>query len=229
MKPSVEDAADVSRSEFRYVPALRYDFLTPLFDGVMHWLLPEQQFRQRLLELGRGLLPRRVLDLGCGTGSLTLMAKQLHGDAEVIGLDCDTRALTLAEEKLLGADLDVPLVEGLAYDLPFPENHFDLVLSSLMFHHLVQADKLATVRDVLRVLRPGGELHVVDWGPARNPLLRAGFLCVQLLDGFSTTRDSLEGILPSLLRDAGFATVEELDRLGTPRGSLSFYRALKAS
>lgn len=210
-----------------HTPPLRYDWLTPLYDRVVRWTLPEVAFRTALLDLGRGLTPRRVLDLGCGTGSLTLLAKELHDDAQVVGLDCDQRALDLAHRKSEEAGLSIQWDEGLAFDLPYEDRSFDLVLSSLVLHHLTHDDKFRAMQEVFRVLRPGGEFHVADWGPAQHPLLRAGFFLVQLLDGVATTKDHAAGKIPGMLTDAGFAEVREWDRRPTVFGALCVYRALR--
>jgi ubiquinone/menaquinone biosynthesis C-methylase UbiE len=77
------------------------------------------------------------------------------------------------------------------------------------------------------VLKPGGELHVADWGKARDPLMRTAFLGIQLLDGFTTTADNVHDRLPKFMREAGFAEVEETQRYATMLGTISLYRASK--
>ncbi len=87
--------------------------------------------------------------------------------------------------------------------------------------------KKRALAEIALVLEPGGELHIADWGRPGNPLMRAAFLPVQLLDGFQTTRDNVAGRLPELIAQAGFVGVEETKRMATPCGSLSLYRANK--
>lgn len=96
-----------------------------------------------------------------------------------------------------------------------------------MFHHLDRATKLAALREIRRVLTPGGQLHISDWGRAANPLMRAAFLPVQLLDGFATTADNVCGRLSALMTEAGLAEASETGRIGTPCGTLSLYRAAR--
>jgi ubiquinone/menaquinone biosynthesis C-methylase UbiE len=86
----------------------------------------------------------------------------------------------------------------MAFELPYPDASFDRVISSLLFHHLTRENKERTLREVFRVLRPGEELHVADWGKAQNWPMRVAFLLVQMLDGFETTADNVNGLLPEL-------------------------------
>jgi SAM-dependent methyltransferase len=147
----------------------------------------------------------------------------------VFGLDADPEALHLAKTKLGAAGIDVQLDCGLASALPYAGDSFDRTLSSLFFHHLASELKLEAMREVLRVLRPGGEFHIADWGKATSLAMRVAFIGVQLLDGFATTTDSVRGLLPDLLGLAGFEEVETTDSYATILGTLSLYRARKRS
>src|SRR5262249_11834213 len=102
---------------------------------------------------------------------------------------------------------------------------FDKVMSSLFFHHLQRDAKQRTFAEISRVLKPGGELHVADWGRAANPLMRVAFFGIQLLDGFPNTSDNVAGRLPDFMRDAGFTEVAETQRFSTVFGTMSLYRA----
>jgi len=110
-------------------------------------------------------------------------------------------------------------------ELGFPDQSFDCVVSSLLFHHLTTKRKLETLAEIKRVLKPGGELHIADWGKAQNFLMRGAFLIVQLLDGFTTTSESVEGELLEYIELAGFANAGETQRFKTIFGTLSLYCA----
>jgi ubiquinone/menaquinone biosynthesis C-methylase UbiE len=168
-----------------------------------------------------------VLDLGCGTGTLTIWAKQHVPGANVVGLDGDPKVLERAERKATEAQCSIEFDRGMSYELPYPDAGFDRVLSTLLFHHLVPADKRRTIAEVRRVLKPGGELHVADFGAPKNPLMRALSLPVQLLDGFENTRDNFTGRLPAMLSEGGFEEIAVRGQMSTMYGTLAFYSACK--
>ena len=151
--------------------------------------------------------------------------------AEVVGLDADPDVLAIAAAKAREAGSAVRFVHGYADDppdaAPIGPGGFDKVVSSLFFHHLTRERKRAALAHARRLLRPGGELHVADWGRAQNRPMRLMFYFTQLLDGFAATSDNVAGLLPTLVREAGFAAVEEAHREMTIAGTLSFYQAEK--
>lgn len=210
-----------------YVPALGYSRLTGIYDPVVAWSTRERTFKERLLERARLGAGSDVLDLGCGTGTLAIWAKEREPGARVVGLDGDAAVLERAREKASKAGVLVQFDHGLSNALPYPDASFDRVLSSLFFHHIGREEKGRALREVHRVLRAGGELHIVDWGRPANALMRGLFLSIQLLDGFANTRDHVEGRMPELIREAGFAWSESEDGLATIFGTLSFWSAKK--
>lgn len=208
-------------------PALGYGWLTPFYDPVVRWTTRERAFKSRLLVQAGVCAGHRVLDVGCGTATLALAVKRACPGAIVTGLDADRTVLARAARKVESADDPVTLVEGRADSMPFSSGTFDRVISSLFFHHLDRASKQRVFREIHRLLVPGGELHVADWGRPGNTIMGVAFLTVQLLDGFSTTADNRHGLLPALMREAGFREVESTHHLQTPCGTLSLYRAVR--
>lgn len=209
-----------------YIPALRFRWLTRFYDPVVQTLLWEKRFKRRLVEQTGLQLGHRVLDLGCGTATLSIMLKRACPAATVVGLDGDPEILRIARQKVSAAGVEIELHEGLAFAPPFAPQSFDRVVSSLVFHHLTTEDKRRTFAQVRSLLRPGGELHIADWGKAQNPLMRFAFLSVQALDGFLTTTDKVRGLLIPLMQETGFTEVAETHRTMTPLGTLSLYRAV---
>lgn len=211
-----------------YVSALRFRWLTRFYDPVVAVTTREAIFRRRLLDQANLHAGQKVLDLACGSGTMASLIKRRYPQMSVAGLDGDPEILALARAKAQGAGVDIRFDEGLSYALPYAQAEFDVVFSSLFFHHLVSDDKLRTLQEVLRVLRPGGTLHVCDWGRPSNVALRLSFSLVRILDGFKVTRDNAQGRLPQMMKEAGFTDVAVTSTLNTALGTLDFLVAEKA-
>ena len=193
----------------------------------MRWTTRESTFKSALLAQADIQPNDKILDLGCGTATLTIAIKVACPDADVVGLDSDSRILDMAARKVTDAGVKISLDRGYSYRLPFDGRSFHRVVSSLFFHHLTTENKRRTLGEIERVLKPGGELHLADWGKAQNIFMRSVFFLVQLLDGFETTRDSIQGRLPAFIKEAGFRDVRQTAEFATPLGTISLYSAKK--
>lgn len=209
-----------------YIPALRFDRLTPLFDGVVAVASRDRTLKRAVLDRAAPSGGEAVLDVGCGTGTLAVAAARRG--ARVTGLDADPAILSRARRKASAAGVDVAFAEGMSTDVPHPDASFDVVVSTLFFHHLRDDAKRATAAELARVLRPGGRLVIGDWGRSQDPLMRLGVLSVQLLDGFATTSLNVRGELPRVLALAGFENVAVRERIRTPTGSFDVMTARAA-
>lgn len=210
-----------------FVPALGSAWLTPFYDAVS-WLLGERTLKRALIRQARIASGHDVLDLGCGTGTLALLVKEMHPDAHVSGVDIDPKILAIARAKIAGAGVDVRLVEGSATAPPLPPASFDRVLSTLVLHHLTTPQKRDALAAARRLLRDGGELHIADWGKPQNALMQLAALSFRWFDGDETTGANLRGELPSLIADAGFSAVQEVEHRMTPLGTLTYLQARAA-
>ena len=213
------------RTDKPFVPALGYHWLTRFYDPVIRWGMRELAIKHALIEQASIKPGQQILDLGCGTGTMTLLLRNAAPNLQIAGLDADAKMLAVARQKGLESNIDFR--QGSADELPFEDGSFDRVVSSLMIHHLTTETKRAAFAEVFRVLRPGGEFHAADWGPRGSRLGRAAFLIVRLLDGFEITRDNYEGRLPALMEDAGFTGCEQTAVFGTVLGPLALFRAAK--
>lgn len=208
----------------RYIPALRCDWLTPVYDPVLRRMMPEVALKQRLIAQAQIAAGQRVLDLGAGTGTLTVMIKQACPSADVVGLDGDPRVLTIARDKATAAGVAIRFDHGLATALPYDDAAFDRVLSSLMLHHLTAEDKQGALGEAWRVLRPGGELHVLDFGPPQNAV---AWLISLVFRRLERAADNIAGRLPEMFRQAGFIAVAQTAHQMTILGTLALYRGRK--
>lgn len=133
------------------------------------WLLNlgrRRRFHERLLEFVTLNAGDRVLDVGCGTGSLAVAAKHVVGPSgAVFGVDASPKMLARARKKACRAGVEVTFTEAHAQHLPYPESRFDVVLSTLMLHHLPRVARTACAAEIARVLRPGGRALAVDFEP----------------------------------------------------------------
>ncbi len=120
----------------------------------------------------------------------------------------------------------INFTEALATALPYPDEHFDAIVSSLFFHHLTPESKRKTLLEVRRVLKTGGTLHIADWGKPANLLMKFASTPVEWLDG-ATAKDSYAGKLPELMAGAGFADIIETADYSTVFGTLRLHRASK--
>jgi ubiquinone/menaquinone biosynthesis C-methylase UbiE len=135
-------------------------------------------------------------------------------------LDADASILARARRKATAAGVEIAFDEGRSTALPYADASFDLVLSTLFFHHLPDDSKRETAAELVRVLRPGGRVVVGDVGRPQDPLMRLAVrVTVQLLDGVATTALNVRGDLPRVLADAGLRAVAVRDRLRTPTGT----------
>jgi ubiquinone/menaquinone biosynthesis C-methylase UbiE len=211
----------MAQHDHSFIPAAGHDWLLPFYDP-FNRLFGGDRIRNKLIEQGAVESDHRVLDIGCGTGALTVLLKQAQPFADVVGLDPDPKALAIARRKATQASLSIEFVEGFGNHLGYADASFDRIFSSLMLHHLDSDQKVATLREARRVLKPTGSLHLLDFGPPRSALAR---VMGHLLHNAGHMHDNTEGRIPAMMTEAGFATAEEVAYQNTVIGSMAFYRA----
>tara|TARA_R110000772_G_scaffold106338_3_gene208257 strand:+ start:141 stop:803 length:663 start_codon:yes stop_codon:yes gene_type:complete len=212
----------------QYIPPLKYHFLTKWYDVVVRFSTREIFFKKELIKQAIFVSGEHVLDLGCGTGTLTKMIVATNKGVQITGLDADTFALEIAKSKLAKFCDQILLKQGYAQEMPFKNEGFDVVVSSLFFHHLTKQEKLETLHEAYRVLKPGGRIHIADWGRPSSIIQRILFYIVQILDGFETTQDSVNDILPTLLEESGFSSIEGGKSIPTMLGTITLIQASKS-
>jgi ubiquinone/menaquinone biosynthesis C-methylase UbiE len=170
-----------------------------------------------------------IADIGCGTGSFLALLGRTAKCAKLMGVDPDDRILRRARRKLGAAGIVVTLKQGYLRDVRalLADAGVNKIASSLVFHQVPLAEKRAGFSSIYSALRPGGELHVADFGLQRTRLMRSLFRIVQCVDGYENTQPNADGVLPSLMMEAGFAQVKETSVIPTLTGSISLYKAIR--
>ena len=215
-------------SDSDFTPALGRAEWTGLYDRAIRFSTREARWRPMLLD---EIDPRQgelILDVGCGTGTLAIMIKQRAPGACVVGIDPDPTILKIAADKAQAASVTVDLLEGFARDAAKVAGmeRFDKVVSSLVFHQVPLSEKKLGIAAMRDALKPGGSIHIADYGEQRGWLMRRLFRTIQKLDGYENTQHNADGVLPKLILESGFNQLHE-HTVATPTGSISIYRALR--
>jgi len=182
-----------------------------------------QRLRNMTIEQSQLKPGESLLDVGCGTGGVTIPGKERVGQkGKVAGIDPSPEMIAVASRKAGNAGLEIDFRLGVIESLPYPDASFDVVTSSLMMHHLTQELQVKGFSEIRRVLKPGGRLLIAD---TRRP---NGFPAKQVFAALSKKHGIKFGIedLPETLKSAGFATatlLEERFRM------IGFVRANKAA
>ena len=214
-------------SSNKYVPALRFKWLTPWYDFIVGITMPEKKIKETLIKLAAIAAQHRVLDFGCGTGTLAIMTKQAIPEADIVGIDVDRQILKKAMQRVREKELDITFIEYDGNKLPFDTNQFDKIISSLVFHHLDTSTKRSVLSEIYRTLSPNAELYIADFGRSDSLVQRLLFNSVRILDGFQPTKANADGSLPLLISEAGFKNVSIKKRLKTIFGEVQFFGAIK--
>src|SRR3989344_7589684 len=185
----------------QYIPALRFHFLTHWFNIFCTLVGLGKTYRRKIIQtLQLSPNEKHILDAGCGTGSLAIELKKEVPAIELHAIDADPEALKIAQK----AGSNIRFQQAFIQKLPFPDNTFDVVYSSLVFHHLKHETKIEAMKEIKRVLKKNGRFLLVDFGKPKNILgtIFSG-MSVMLEEG----RDNHQGLLPQMLRNAGFRRI----------------------
>lgn len=193
----------MKQSQRTYIPAAGHDWFLPLYD-VMTKLMGADRARTALLDQPGLESCQRVLDVGCGTGSLAILLKQRYPRMEVIGLDPDPKALARARRKAQQARVAPWFEQGFSDTLAHSAESFDRVFSSFMFHHLDHVQKEEMLREICRVLKPGGRLHLLDFSDPES----SGSSLSRWLHSHHHLKDNSERRILTLMNTAGLADVK---------------------
>ena len=174
------------------------------YDPVTQYVLaPNEDWnREAVIKAVQGN-PRKILDLGCGTGSTTIMLKQAFSNAEVVGLDLSPQMLVVAEYKAQQAGLDIQWLHGLAETTSFADEEFDLVTASLLFHETPSDIAQEILEEAYRLLSPQGQIIILDGN--QKTLRQTPWLTEVFEEPY--IQDYANGSLDAWLGAAGFKKV----------------------
>jgi ubiquinone/menaquinone biosynthesis C-methylase UbiE len=182
------------------------------YDLMVNLLTFGQVHRLRNMTVDQALLKsgEKVLDVGCGTGGVTIPAKQRVGKSgEAAGIDPSSEMIAIARRKASRAGQEIDFRIDVIESLPFPDEMFDVVTSSLMMHHLPEQLRVKGLTEILRVLKPGGRILITDMMRPSGYSLQRLFTSVILHHGH-VVQFGLQDV-PALLSEAGFVDVKQLD------------------
>jgi len=178
-----------------------YDFIVKLsftpFGG-------ENRFRRKVVELASVKEGEQVLDLCCGTGTLTyLVAKRVGSTGRVTGVDLSQDMISRAKKKV--TNLPATFRQASADNLPFEEGTFDKAFISYGMHEMPDEIRLKAMKELYRVLKAGGSLFIVDYNLPGSPLPRLAIgMFLRTFEEKVAYKMARDGVLPGQLEEAGF-------------------------
>jgi ubiquinone/menaquinone biosynthesis C-methylase UbiE len=213
---------DTDKNSRHFLPAAGHDLFLPLYDPLVRWLGFDRS-RQELISQANIKSDQHVLDIGCGTGTFILLLKRQFPHVQVVGLDPDSKALHRARKKVSRAAVSVQLDHGFADELPYGNASFDRVFSSFMFHHLEGEQRQKTLNEVVRVLKPGGSFHFLDFVANHAP----DRFFERLVQTHARTSDNTHESLLEIMSHAGFTRAQKVKEDSMLFGLLraAYYRA----
>ena len=214
-------------TEQPFIPALRYNWLTHFYDFFLGITFPEKKIKQALIDQCAFNGNERVLDFGVGTATLSVMIKKYYPSIIISGIDVDKKILEIAKNKIAGTGSGMELKNYDGSHIPLQDSFIDKTISSLVFHHIGTEDKRVVLREIYRVLKPGGGLHIADFGKASNIYTKVAFEVFRRFDGEENTRINSKGLLPTFIIEAGFSNVKETKYFNTLFGTVKLISAIK--
>ena len=180
------------------------DYMAGHYDKLT--LSEKSRFRQKQIKLAGIEEKNNVLEVGCGPGMLSILSKMIVGDTgEVCGIDIAPKMIEAAVEKAKKYGFDIDFKVASIDKIPYPDEYFDVVISSLMFHHLPVGIKEKGLIEIKRVIKEGGKLFLCDFG---TPRIITALLMFLLLIWIRSTRYQLLGKLPKLIKSCGFRNIK---------------------
>lgn len=205
-----------------FIPAMRFKSLYNLFDRFLEITMNEEFIKNEFVNFSKLDSDQIILDFGCGTGTLIKMILDKIPTLNIVGVDIDQNILNVATKKL---KLYHPrLIKYNGRNIPFNDNHFDKVLTSLAVHHIYTEDKVLTFKEINRVIKPGGKIYILDFVKPRDIYSR---IITSILKLTEPIADNIEGRISKMLSESGFSDISQNGYYKTAFGPLTIYCGTK--
>ncbi len=198
--------------------------LSHLYDPLVRLLMNEARLKGQLIENARIPPASRVLDVGCGTGTLLLMVEKSLPEARLYGLDGDEGILKIASGKIRKTDRKMQLEQAMAFEMPYVDGSFERVLTSLTLHHLSEENLRGTLEEIWRVLAVGGELHIADFSGGHR---QAGHLVSHFKPHSGRPEHKVVSAIEMLMAESGFSSVKTHGAISTLLGKIGYFSGVK--
>lgn len=212
----------------KYIPAMSFRWLTGIYDTIISSTMPEQKFRTALVEAAFNDNKKAIaLEFGVGTASNSILANRLFPNLIITGIDVDDQILSIASKKIQNESLNIELQSYNGIQTELADEKFDVVFSSLVFHHLLPHQKEIAFCEINRLLKPNGKLVFIDWGKPASVYAQISFCALRAFDGWKNTADNASGNYLKMIESAGFKVPKRLKKFGTIYGTLELIETFK--
>jgi demethylmenaquinone methyltransferase/2-methoxy-6-polyprenyl-1,4-benzoquinol methylase len=169
------------------------NLVASFYDPFLKLTMDEEKFRHEIIELANLNGNGKILDIGCGTGTLDLMIAEILNSGSIQGIDVAPKMIEVARKKAQKKDYGIGYQIGSSIALPYEDNYFDAAFTTLLFHHLNFQEKGKTLREISRVLKEDGKYIAAEFGQFPDDLFHGIIL------KFSRSSGLLHGLYPTEL------------------------------